>query len=193
MSRRAPRVGNVLHGLLLLARGRAAGLTQFADTQEAFLASLAPLIAFPLVGAGFVLAGGDPLGAARDFLATLCALLAPPVLSHFVAARWNREAQWMRYAVAFNWCQWAIPVVAAVLMLGMTMAIATGVPASAAGVAMIGALIGYGLWLHWFLAVRALQLGAGRAVLLVVLVNVGTGLLVLVPNVLGIATGLGNG
>jgi len=181
------RPRSVLRGIALLARGRAAGLAEFGDSRDAFLASLAPLIAFPLVGAGLVVAAGQPAAALADFLATLCALLAPPVLSQLLAVRWGREAAWLRFAVAFNWCQWAIPVAAAALMAAAAVAITFGIPAGAAGAGMVGGLVCYGLWLHWFLARNALSLGAARAALLVLGVNVGTALLVLLPHLLALA------
>ena len=94
-------------------------LLQFGATREAFLASLAPLIAFPLVGGVLMLLGGGGLAALSDLLATLCALLAPPVLSFEVARLWGRQDAWLRFATAFNWCQWAIPVAAAAIAAGV--------------------------------------------------------------------------
>ena len=41
----------ILRGLLLLARGGRAGMKEFDNSADALAASLAPLIAFPLVGA----------------------------------------------------------------------------------------------------------------------------------------------
>jgi hypothetical protein len=189
MTQRPTRTGNTVRGVALLARGRAAGLAEFAGTREAFLASLAPLIAFPLVGAGLIMASGQPVAAASDFLATLCALLVPPVLSHMLAERWERAEAWLRYAVAFNWCQWAIPVVAVGLMSVLALAVGLGFPSGIAGAVVLLLLLAYGLWLHWFLAVHGLHLSGARAALLVVVVNVGTGLLVLAPHLLGFAGG----
>ena len=79
-------LASIVVGIVRLARGRADGLRQFGATREAFLASLAPLIAFPLVGGVLMLLGGGGLDALGDLLATLCALLAPPVLSFEVGA-----------------------------------------------------------------------------------------------------------
>jgi hypothetical protein len=176
---RRPRL-NVLLGIVRLACGRADGLAQFGDTRQAFIASLLPLIAFPLLGEVLVAMHG---GAASliDLLATICALLAPPVLSFSFARRWGREALWPRFATAFNWCQWAIPAVAVLLLLGVSLLIALGVPNEAAGHLWILGLAGYGVWLHWFLARRALDLTIGRAVLLVVAVNAGTVAMVVGP------------
>ena len=116
-----------------------------------------------------------------DLLATLCALLAPPVLSFSVARYWGREALWPRFATAFNWCQWAIPAIAFLLLLAVSLLIALGVPNEAAGHLWILSLAGYGVWLHWFLARRALDLTVIRAVVLVVVVNAVTVAMVVGP------------
>ena len=123
---------SILLGVIRLARGRADGLLLFGRHPQAFLASLAPLVAFPLVGGGLMLraAAGWPHG---ELLATLCALLAPPVLSLEVARLWGKEALWLRFATAFNWCQWVIPVAAAALLLVLAALMQLGMPNMLAG------------------------------------------------------------
>lgn len=179
MSGRGPRL-NILLGIARLARGRADGLAQFGDTRRAFLASLLPLIAFPVIGEALVALHGE-MPSMTDLLATLCALLAPPVLSYSLARHWGREAQWPRFAVAFNWCQWAIPAIAFLMLLAVSLLIALGVPNEAAGHLWVFGLAGYGVWLHWFLARRGLDLSALRAVVLVVAVNAATVAMVVGP------------
>jgi hypothetical protein len=182
MSGRKPRL-SILLGIVRLARGRADGLAQFGSTRQAFLASLFPLIAFPVLGETLVaLHGGVP--SLSDLLATLCALLAPPVLSYSLARYWGREALWPRFATAFNWCQWAIPAIAFLMLLAVSLLIALGVPNDAAGHLWILGLAGYGVWLHWFLARRGLDLTALRAVVLVVTVNATTLAMVVGPLVI---------
>jgi hypothetical protein len=176
---RVSRLG-ILRGIARLACGRADGLAQFGNTRQAFLASLFPLIAFPVLGEVLVAMGGG-MPSLTDLLATLCALLAPPVLSFSIARHWGREALWLRCATAFNWCQWAIPAVAFLLLLVLSLLMAMGVPNEAAGHLWILGLAGYGVWLHWFLARRALDLTVLRAVLLVVVVNAATVALVVGP------------
>jgi hypothetical protein len=180
-----PVRGSILRGILLLASGRAEGLRQFGDTPPAFLASLAPLIAFPLVGAALMLAQGDAVPAATAFLSTLCALLAPPVLSYELARLWHREQQWLRFATAFNWCQWAIPVLAAMLLIVVYPGLAEAAGPGTAEIIVIAAIAFYALWLHWFLARHALVISVYRAALLVLLVNLGTLIVVLGPRLLG--------
>lgn len=183
-----PTPGNVVIGIIRLARGRADGLLQFGETREAFLASLAPLIAFPLVGGVLMILGGGGLDALADLLATLCALLAPPVLSFEVARWWGRENAWLRFATAFNWCQWIIPILLSLLLLLFGMLTMAGLPTSAARGGVLLGLIGYGLWLHCFLAKHGLGLSWPRAGLMVVGVNLATVLLVAGPRVLLLAT-----
>jgi hypothetical protein len=171
-----------LVGAAQLAVGRVAGITRFGDSVPAFMASLAPLLAFPLVGAVFLLAGGSPDDAATTLLLALVAQLAPAVVSHALAVRWGREAAWLRYATAFNWCQWAIPMAAFVLMIGLQAATMAGLGDEAAGDVLIMGLAAYALWLHFILARAGLGLGRGRAVLLVLVVNFVTVVLVLGPR-----------
>ena len=100
-----PRFGDIVVGTMRLARGRADGLLHFGATPEAFLVSLAPLVALPLVGGALMLLGGGGLNALSILLVMLCALLTTPVVSFEVARLWGREVAWPRYATAFNWCQ----------------------------------------------------------------------------------------
>ena len=165
-------------GAAQLALGRAAGMARFGDSPQAFLASLAPLVAFPLVGALFLLLNGSVTSAVTTFLLTLVAQLAPAVLSHALAVRWGRGAAWLRYATAFNWCQWAIPVALVLLQV----VLGTLLPDDVADNLTILALACYGIFLHWILARHGLMLASGRALLLVVLVNLGTVALVLGPR-----------
>lgn len=185
-AQRGESVRNALLGIALVARGRRDGLQQFGDTQEAFLASLAPLIAFPLVNAGLLLLDGKGWGAAEGFLQALCAVLGPPVLSQLLAQAWAREAAWLHYATAFNWCQWAVPAMAIVLLLVLGLLLNAGLPQDAAEMAFLVGLAAYALWLHWFVTRHALAMGRWRAALLVVLVNAGTALLAFGPELLNL-------
>jgi hypothetical protein len=176
---------SVLRGFVRLARFQSDGFAYFAGTRTAMLNSLAPLIAFPLVGGGLMLASGGGIGAASDLLATLVALLAPLLIAHALAERWGREAAWLRYAAAFNWCQWALPIAAIfmLLALGIIMRI-TGISQNVAALAFLAGLLIYGLGLHYFLARHGLGLSVGRSVVCVAAMNLGTGLLVLGPRLL---------
>lgn len=194
--RRGPRRSNIVLGMLLLARGKAEGLDQFGYTVQAFLSSLAPLIAVPVVGYLLLaVRGGEParaggqLGALAELLGTICALLAPAVLSFEMAKLWRRQALWLRYATALNWSQWVIPLLASVLLLVGYPVLATALSDRIA-LGLVGIAIGgYALWLHWFIARNGLSLSRLRAVALVVVVNVVTGVLVLGPRLLALGAG----
>ena len=175
---------NILRGIPLLCRGRAAGLAEMGAGPQDFLSSLAPLIAFPLVGCALMMSQGSVADAATDFLATLIAILAPPVISHFLARRWGREDQWLRFATAFNWCQWVLPLLGALLVLVAGFLVQGGMPLRSDVVLLCCVLLAYAFWLHWFLARPGLALPAGRAVLLVFLVNLVTIILVGGPQLL---------
>ena len=128
---------------------------------------------------------GDWQQALSDLLATLVALLTPLVVTEFFARRWGREALWMRFAVASNWCQWALPMALMAVIAVLWVAARLGLPTGEAvtGGCLVG-LIFYGIALHWFLARRGLELSRGRATLLVLAADLLTGFLVVVPKLL---------
>jgi len=172
-----PSLGTVARGLWRLARGHADGLDRFNATVSGFLVSLLPLLLLALLMA----AGGAP-DAPRGLAVAVVGLLAPPVLSHALAARWGREREWLRYAVAVNWCQWALPMLVAVLLLVVQVATGDSGQVVSAMRLVLLAVIAYWLWLNWFIARHALNLARGRAALLVFLVSLGSGALVLIPQ-----------
>jgi hypothetical protein len=178
------RPGSIVLGIVRLARGRPDGMQQFGASRDSFLASLAPLIAFPLVGGLLMLVGGGGLSAVSDLLATLCALVAPLVLSFEAARLWRRQQFWLRFATAFNWCQWVIPVVGSVLLLVFGVMAALGLPRQTARIGVVFGLLSYALWLHWFLARYGLGLSRSRALLMVIAVNFTTALLVVGPRII---------
>ena len=105
----------------------------------------------------------------------------------------GREAAWLRFATAFNWCQWVIPVVGSLLLLTLGVMAALGLPRSVARAGVVLGLVCYGLWLHWFIARHALSLSRTRAICMVLGVNLVTVLLVLGPRMallLGGETGI---
>ena len=171
-------------GVARVALGRADGVERFGGTVQSFLASLAPLVAFPLAGALIELIHGGFVPALSLLLVTLVAQLAPLVLSHALAARWGREPLWLRYATAYNWCYWALPVIALAFVFVLGIATTGGLPEMLAARMVVIGLGAYSLWLHWFLARHALHLTRGKAALLVVLVNAGTLALAFAPALL---------
>ena len=186
MSETPPR-RSVLRGIYRLARFRPEGFAEFAATRQAFLSSLAPLIAFPLVGGTLMLLSGGGVGVVSDLLSTVIALLAPAVISATLAERWQRGERWLRYGVAFNWAQWAVPIVAVGLLIGAGVLRRIGLDEQSAAIAVLFAIAGYGIALHWFLARHGLALGPGRAALMVLAINTGTIVLVMAPRFIAAA------
>ena len=181
-----PRGPNVLRAIARVARGRVDGIDLFAGTEQGFLASLAPLVAFPLVGGVLMMLGGAGLDGLGALLETLCAVLAPPVLTFEAARRWGRQDAWLRFATAFNWCQWVIPIVGSLMLLVFGVLTMAGLPPQAARAGVLVGLVGYGLWLHCFLARHGLGLSWSQAGLMVVGVNLATVLLVAGPRMLAL-------
>jgi hypothetical protein len=184
MSRGVASRNSILVGILRIARGRADGIACFGSDAQAFLASLAPLVAFPLVGAVLGAFTAGPRRALTDLAMTLCALLAPAVVSYELTRIWKRTDGWLRFATAFNWCEWILPVLACLIMVPLSVAISAGLSENVAGPVLLGCLGVYGLWLHWFLARHALALSRLRAAALVLLVNLGTVIVVMGPRLL---------
>ena len=176
---------NPVMGVVRVAIGRSDGLAQFGSTTSSFLNSLAPLLAFPIAGAVIEAYRDDWTSALSLLLLTLVAQLAPPVLSHLFAVRWNVEERWLHYATAYNWCYWAKPMAGALFTLGFALAVGTGLPSTLAAQAVLAALGIYSLWLDWFLVRNALGLGMAKSIIMVVVVNLGTAALAIGPALLG--------
>jgi len=168
---------SIFRGILRLAQFDSQGLLEFGDTPQAFLNSLAPLLAFPLVGGARTLLAGSPRQAAVNMLGSLIALLAPPVLSHLFAMLWHREKLWLRYIVAFNWCEVALFVPLLILWL-----IAAGRPGAYGLVWTVPAI--YWAILNGFLAKRGLRISLLRAIILVIAVYIGFYVLMVLPTAL---------
>lgn len=171
-----------LLGMLRLARGRVDGLELFGDTPQAFLGSLTPPLGFQIVGALLMVGAVGPAQALAAFLSTLVLLLAPAVLSHALARAWGQEARWLRYATAYNWCQWALLLAFMALLIVLQTGMQFGLPEATADAALVYGMGAYGLWLNWLLARHGLSLSRGRAALLVGLTNLGTILLAFGPG-----------
>jgi hypothetical protein len=185
----------MLVGLARLARFRADGLNGFEASVPAFLNSLVPLFGFALVGAVMMMLHGDIIPALDDLLLTTVALLGPLVISEKLAGLWHCGETWLKFAVVLNWCQWTLPVVLFLCLILSGVLVAAGLDEATAVLAAALGVLGYGMSLHWFLARKALGLRGGRAALLVLAMNLGTGLLALGPRLLagGDVSGLAAG
>lgn len=174
--------GEIVRGVLLLARFRVSGLALFGGGVADLLNSLAPLLAFPVVLALLLLLDGAGGEALADLLSLVVALLAPLVISQALAVKWSRDDRWLRYAVALNWCQWALPPIAMAILVAFSLLAGLGLPQQALVPGSLLCVGGYALALHWFLARRGLDLTRRQATLFVVAVNAGTGALMLLPR-----------
>ncbi len=165
---------SVLSGIGRLALFRAEGFADFTATPQALFNSLAPLVALPIVTALAQIANGHAAGAATTLLGTIVALLTPLVVTEALARAFGAGERWLRFAVAYCWCQLAFSVVV-VVFGGVT--------------TLLTFLVFYGVALHWFLARQGLGLSRGRATLMVILTDLATGVLFLGPQLLALPAG----
>lgn len=177
---------SVLRGLVLISRFRREGLAEFEANRSAFLASLAPLIAFPLVGALMVAQLGMFFAAISSFLSSLIALLAPLLISEAFARRWGVGERWLGFAVASNWSQCIMPVLFGVMRIAAWVLVEIGVLPSDEDV-VVGLLMMvliYALAVQWFVVRHGLGLSRGRTTLLVLGSDLVTGALVMTPQLI---------
>jgi hypothetical protein len=153
----------ILRGLFLLARGKTAGMAEFSPSMDAFTASLAPLIAFPLVGALVSATGGQWEFALVGFLSRLCSVLVLPVMVYEFARHTEREALWLRAATALNWSFWMmLPVLFIAAFLGAIL-VEAGLAMQEAEYAVLAVAGAYLLWYRWFIVSAGLGLGRWQA------------------------------
>lgn len=158
---------SVIQGLLLLGRGRPEGLAEFDVSVQGFLTSLAPWVAFLLVGALLVGVHDRPVAGLTDVAVALCWLLMPTVLAERLAWWWDREPGWLPFVTATMWCKWLVPAVYAAGLAVTSVALAAGLPERASGILVVGLMSAYLLWLNFFLARTALSLSRLRSAVLV--------------------------
>ena len=189
-SSKRPGGGRVALGLLLIGTGRTAGFAQFGNTGDAFLASLAPLVGILIVLCGLIAWSGRLVLGLTFFLFALCDLLAPSIIADLFCRLWNRRERWGLHANILNCSQWLIFAVLLLLLPLGSLAIAAGLPASSAAELVLLALCAYIMWFHWFAARHALMLSPVKALLVMMTIVFGTGLLLQVPVYAGLLTGL---
>ena len=174
-------------GVARLARFRADGLDAFDASPTGLMNALAPWLAFALVGFALMLVVGSGRHATGNLLASVVALLTPPVVSHALARLWGRQAAWLRYAVAFTWCQWVMPVALLAAMVVSFLLMAAGLPETLAELLAALALMVYAVALHGFVIRRALGVSRWRTAIMVVAINLGTVAVVAAPRLLHVA------
>jgi hypothetical protein len=161
-------------GLLLIAVGQRRGFAYFGKTTDAYLASLAPLVALVLVKIGLMVVQGEVRAGATLGLLLICNLLAPAVISDALCGRWGCRDRWPHYANILNWAQFLYLIVAPLLL-----------PLGAAGAGLLGI---YALWMQWFVARNALGLSRARAAWLLGAILLNGNLLITILAVFGSGT-----
>jgi hypothetical protein len=177
----------ILRGLFLLARGQKSGIKEFDPSMDAFTASLAPLIAFPLVGAVVSIVGGGWQLGIIGFLSRLCAVLALPVITHAFAKRLGREALWLRTATALDWSFWMILPLLFVAAFAGAILVECGISMQSAEFFAMGLIGGYLLWYHWIIVRAGLGLTRMQAVVLVAVSSAAIGVCTVGPFALDYA------
>ncbi len=165
----------IMRGLWMLARGQRDGMKEFSATSESLTASLAPLIAFPLVWQGMTALQGAWRSALIAFLVQLCAALTLPLVTYEMARLFQRQPLWLRAATALNWSFWigaAVSILAIILAGGLAQA---GTPPGLALTGILGLAGGYLLWNRWFIVRAGLALGGWQAVLVTLLTLLASG------------------
>jgi hypothetical protein len=170
----APRFQELARGIALIAMFRREGFRLLTGSANEIVASLIPLL-FLLIASGLVQTLDRPdASKAAALLAALSTVLLPVVLSEALARLWRREAQWGRYIVAFNWCQWALTFFGAASLVAADLLGLVGIPQAVAVMAALAAFVVYQIALFWFMARRGLDLSRWRATLLVSIVEIAT-------------------
>lgn len=169
--RQRPDPGSIVRGLLLLARFDRSGIEEFGNSIPAFSASLAPLVAFPIVGAGLIASQGDYVTAAIVFLSRLSAVLMQPVATELGARLTGGHPRWLRTSTALNWSVWLLlPLVLIAALLGNVL-MAMHVGERLATMIAIGASILYLLAIQWFVLRVGLRIKIWQALLILIGTN----------------------
>jgi hypothetical protein len=176
--------GRIALGLLLIGTGRPSGFAQFGASADAFLASLAPLVGLLIVLACLLALSGHAVMGVSFFVTALCDLLAPVVIADLFCRLWQRRRHWALYANVLNCAQWLMLAALTVLLPLAGLCVALGVDASDAALLMIFVFGLYAMWFHWFTARHVLEISRGRALLVMLAVVFGTGVLLQVPMAL---------
>ncbi len=180
----APPRRSVIRGIYRLARFRPEGFAEFEPSRQGFLNSLAPPLGLMLVACSLLAVQIGFMGGVQLLLVFVVALLGPLVVGEAVATKMGRGEHWLRYAIAFNWCQWAIPVVGLLAVMGAGILAVLGAPEGFVRQMLRMVILGYVLALYLFLARQGLGLRWGPAVAFVVAMHLGGGLLLVVPELL---------
>ncbi len=182
--------GRVAYGLLLVGLGKPAGFAQFGGSAEAFLSSLAPLLGFLIVLSLVLVWSGRTIMGVSFFLTMVCDLLAPAVISDLLCRLWQRHERWGHYANVLNCTQWLMAAALVILVPIEAVCVSAGASLEVATGAVLLVFCVYVMWFHWFAARHVLNLSSAKALLMMIAVVFGTGLLLQVPLMLAGLAGL---
>lgn len=169
--------GNIVRGVFRLARGDAGGIADFPNSETGFSASLAPLIAFPLVTGGLIASSGHYQLAALIFLSRVCTVLIPPLIVELGARMTRKRTTWLLTATALNWSFWLVLPLMLIAQVIAALLVRTGVPIGAALDAAVLTLALYALWFQWFTIRTGLRLRWWQALVIVIAMDVAIGLI----------------
>jgi hypothetical protein len=176
----------IIRGLWRLAKCERAGIGEFGGTLDNFYASLAPLIAFPLVGAIASAMQGAWQLAIIGFLSRLAAVLVLPLCVYEFSRLFGREMFWLRTATVLNWSFW-------MLLPALLVASLVGGILAQCGLGMVRAelltlvLVGlYLLWYRLFALSAGLGVHYGQAALIVLASSVAIACSVALPQLMGL-------
>ena len=176
--------GNIVRGLFRLARGDAGGVSEFGNTTRAFSASIAPLLAFPIVGAALFGIAGHWMLAGLMLASRICGVLLQPVITEFGARRANSSATWLMTSTALNWSVWLVfpLILIGILITNGLITLGLSEP-TAVGVSFASILL-YMFWIQWFILRTGLRLSVLGALTLLIAMNVAIAVVYIAPYVL---------
>ncbi|MBR0654897.1 hypothetical protein [Plastoroseomonas arctica] len=156
-------IGAGLRGATRLARGHADGLRDMESTPEGAGRSFwVAALCLPIFIALRLLDTDSAPASGRGFVAELIGYALSwvlfPLFARHLATSIGRAVQWPRYIAAWNWCN----AIQYVLMLALTVPSLLGAsPGFASAISLV--VLGYGLWLGWFVARTALGIEGRNA------------------------------
>ncbi len=168
---RKPRSGNILRGFHLLLQGNPGGIEQFGDSTAAFGASLAPLMAFALCTA-LIFTAQDEIaqGLLLGLLLMICILVSPVVIEG-VARKLQRESYWLVTSTALNWSVWlVVPLFLAATLTEALLAL-VGLPPPIAAASAVGMIVGFLLYVQWFILKAGLRIAGISAALVLLMMQ----------------------
>jgi len=180
-----PPRGQAGIGLMMLAIGRKRGFAYFGTGTDAYLSSLAPLVALALVLGTFTMLGGNVKVGLILMLELLIGILTPAVVAHPLCRRWARESAWALYATLLNWTPLVVVLAIAVESVVVKLLVLLGVPAATALPICAALLSIYLMWFQWFIARGALRLTRWRTAGLLLITSMVCYTLMLTPLALG--------